>query len=236
MKPDHKAIPEEFDQYRDSYSDTVNDALIVPGLNGDYFARVKAEMLKEYAERKFADTSKLSVLDLGCGVWNYFALLDGKFGRFVGVDVSAECIEKAREDHPGAECFCYDGKRLPFERASFDIAYAICVVHHVHVDLRASFFADMHRVIKPGGHAMIFEHNPINPLTVRVVNRCPFDKDAVLLQQWETEKLLKNAGFTEVNSRTFLNIPSFGPLTRRIDQTLGLLPLGAQYLAFGVKA
>jgi hypothetical protein len=35
--------------------------------------------------------------------------------------------------------------------------------------------------LKEDGHFIIFEHNPINPVTRHLVKNCPFDADAVLL-------------------------------------------------------
>lgn len=232
---DQKAVAKEFDQYRDKYSEVVNDSLIIPGMDVDYFTKLKASILIDHANRHFNNAGDLSVIDVGCGVGNYHTLLDGKFDKLVGVDVSEESIEKARTLEVETEFEPYDGTRLSFEDSSFDIAFAICVVHHVPVSAWPSFFSEIHRVMKPGGHAMIFEHNPLNPLTMRVVNRCPFDKDAILLRQFKTKELLEGAGFKQVYSRTFLNIPSFGPLTRKLDQAIGVLPTGAQYLAVGEK-
>jgi len=201
----------------------------------DYFTRVKAEMLCDHVQRNLEHPSKISVLDIGCGVGNYHKLLEGNFARLVGVDVSEDSIEKARSRGLSSEFMAYDGDRLPFDDASFDIAYAICVIHHVPVDAWPRFFAQMYRVLKPGGYAMIFEHNPLNPLTMRVVNRCPFDKDAVLLKPVKTGELLGGAGFENITSRTILNIPSFGRTTRQLDQWIGHLPFGAQYLSVGAK-
>ena len=55
---------------------------------------------------------------------------------------------------------------------------------------------------------MVFEHNPKNPLTMRVVNRCPFDRDAVLLKSAETVRLFEQAGFEAVERRYILTIPA----------------------------
>ena len=228
-------VAAEFDRYTAIYSQTVNDSLIVPGLDVDYFTRVKASMLVEYVGSNLAPASSRDTIDVGCGVGNYHTLLAGKFKSLTGVDVSAESIEKAKAGHPDVNYQSYGGDRLPFADASFDVAYAICVVHHVPVPAWPVFFAEMNRVLRPGGHAMIFEHNPYNPLTRRVVDRCPFDADAVLLKPGKTKELLTGAGFANVQARSILSIPSFGPLSRKLDLALGILPFGAQYLATGVK-
>ena len=68
---------------------------------------------------------------------------------------------------------------------------------------------------------MIFEHNPRNPLTMRVVNRCEFDRDAILLKNEEAEGLLSQANFTDIGSRHILTVPSFNKATRVVDQLFG---------------
>lgn len=231
----HKEVAEEFDGYADSYSDAVNEALILPGMNVDYFARVKAEFLKDFVAVSFPKPEEISVLDVGCGVGIYHQLLANQFGRLVGVDVSIASVEKAAQSNPGSQFLTYDGQRLPFEDACFEVAFAICVVHHVPVEQWNNFFCEMYRVLKPGGFAMIFEHNPYNPLTRRIVDRCPFDKDATLLGKRKTRSLLRQAGFHNLRARSILNMPSFGRLTRRMDLVVGLLPTGAQYLAIGQR-
>ena len=106
-------------------------------------------------------------------------------------------------------CIC------PILRAIFDVAFAICVFHHVPVSNRESLVGEIHRVLRPGGLFVIFEHNTLNPLTMYVVNRCRFDENAILLRRNETEALLENAGFRDVTTRYILAIPALG-LMRRI--------------------
>lgn len=230
-----KNVAEEFDRYKDNYSETVEKSLLIPGLKADYFTRVKAYMLIEHAERLFGNIKDISVLDVGCGVGNYHYMLSGKFKKLVGIDVSEGSIENAKQSHPEVEYISYDGFKMPFEDETFDLAYAICVAHHVPPDNWPNFFSEMHRILKPNGRAIIFEHNPYNPLTMHVVNNCPFDDDAVLLKPKKTKELLLGANFNKVDSRTILTIPSFGPLTRKLDQLLGVLPFGAQYYSIGAK-
>ena len=232
---EHKAVAEEFDRYRDTYSEAVNDALVVPGMGVDYFTRIKAGYISDLAGSRFGATQDLSALDLGCGIGNYHDLLAATFGRLTGVDVSSECIERARATHPNVSYKSYEGGTLPFADDAFDVAFAICVVHHVPVDSRDEFFGEMHRVLKPGGLGLILEHNPSNPLTMRVVNRCPFDRDAVLLKPKTTIGLMVESGFGEVASRTIISIPTLGGATRRLDWTLGRMPFGAQYIVKGSK-
>ena len=96
------------------------------------------------------------------------------------------------------------------------------------------FTRELRRVVKPGGVALIFEHNPYNFLTRRVVSSCIFDKDAILLKPRETRELLKEAGFTKVAIRYILTIPPANLPLQIADRLFGRFPLGAQYYALGI--
>jgi ubiquinone/menaquinone biosynthesis C-methylase UbiE len=197
---------------------------------------VKAEYLKDIVEAKLGNSAGRRVLDVGCGVGNYHRLLRGAFAKLVGIDVSEQCIEQARTVNKDVQYDVYDGGRLPYADGSFDVAYTICVMHHVPTSQWESFASEMFRVVRPGGIGLVFEHNPSNPLTMRVVNRCPFDRDAVLLRPAKTRSLLEGAGFGKVSTRSIVNIPSIGKFTRFIDgSVLGRMPFGAQYIAIGRK-
>ena len=108
-------------------------------------------------------------------------------------------------------------------------ATGVCVVHHVLPAEWPSFFAEMRRILRPGGFACVIEHNPLNPATRLAVLRCPFDDDAVLLRSRMTGKLMRDAGFGDVSSEFFLVLPTANAAARRIERCLSRLPLGAQY-------
>ena len=61
------------------------------------------------------------------------------------------------------------------------------------------------------------------------------DHDAVLLPCREACRLLSSAGLDGVAGPFTAFTPWQGSLARWIDESLGRLPLGAQYLAFGTR-
>jgi hypothetical protein len=93
----------------------------------------------------------------------------------------------------------------------------------------------MVRLARPGGLVVIWEHNPWNPLTRRVVARCSFDRDAALLSLAETRRLLRRAGLSRIESRYGLFFPWRGRGWRRAERLLAQVPLGAQFAALGSK-
>lgn len=219
----------EFDAYSRAYDEAVNDSIAFSGLTVDYFTRVKADYLIDLIAAHCGDPKNASVLDVGCGVGNYHKLICGHVGSVSGVDVSESCIEVAKKHNPDVAYQAYGGERLPFADATFDVAFTVCVMHHVPPAQWPAFAAEMKRVLKPGGMVVVFEHNPRNPLTQRIVSNCVFDKTAVLLPHKTTRKLIEGAGFRDVVDRSIINILPSGRLLRSIDLGLGRLHLGAQY-------
>ena len=225
----------QFDAYAGSYEEEVNRSLAFLGLKVDYFTRVKAAYLIDRLAGHFGETRSLKLLDIGCGVGAGHSAIQGQLGALCGTDVSRDCLAQAARRNPWASYRGYDGVRLPYADGEFDTAVTICVMHHVPPAQWQAFAAEMKRVVRPGGLALVFEHNPLNPLTRRVVSNCEFDADAVLLPQRRTRALLADAGFRDIASRAILSIPSFGRTTRKLDLAIGRLALGAQYLAQGVS-
>ena len=226
----------EFDTYHTSYSDAVNKSIAFSGLDVDFFTRAKAVRLVDWLRENIGNPKELSVLDVGCGVGNYHPLLVGDIGKLAGVDPSAECIEVATSRNLGVTYKSFDGRRIPFGDNTFDAAFAICVMHHVPPPQWNEFSTELARVVRPGGAVLIYEHNPYNPLTQRVVSNCPFDKNAVLLKKRQIESFMLDAGLSQVCGRYILAIPSISGMLRRVDDAFGVLPLGAQYYVAATKA
>jgi len=222
----------EFDTYSDSYRTDV-EAALPAGLDQDRFTAVKAAHVLELAGRRLGPPSGLTALDVGCGTGETDRHLAGAFGELHGVDVAEAALARARAANPAVEYRAYTGDRLPHDDDRFDISFSINVMHHVPPPGWDSFARELVRVTKPGGLVAVFEHNPLNPLTRRVVSRCVFDEDAVLLRQRRTRALLAAAGAPLDERRYILFIPSAAPWARTLERPLRMVPLGAQYYVAG---
>jgi ubiquinone/menaquinone biosynthesis C-methylase UbiE len=229
--PDNPVL---FDRYDERYDQAVNDAIAFSKLKVDFFVRVKAAYMQDILAAHFGDPSGIDLLDVGCGVGNYHPYWIDQVGSLRGVDVSTKCIERAAERNPRVVYEAYDGDRLPFADRSFDAVVTICVMHHVDPQQRPGFVAELRRVLRPGGIAVVFEHNPSNFLTRRVVANCIFDEGVILQQHQETETLMRQEGFDVHPSRFILLLPAFTKLLRRVDGLFSRLPLGAQYFTCGI--
>lgn len=225
-----------FDQHADRYSSTIDQSLAAYGASHDFFTRHKARLIKWILSREGRVAQQMDLLDVGCGIGNIHELIGQEFRSISGVDVSAASIEEARHRFPDYDYLTYDGHRLPYADASKDMSIAICVFHHVPPDDWDEVAAEMLRVLRPGGLALVIEHNPWNPVTRRIVNRCPIDKDAVLLSRPKTVDLFRRAGAARVQARSILSVPPKTDVLMRIDNMFGTLPFGAQYWCLAQKA
>ena len=103
-------MTELFDNLRDNYEDEICRAMRgVPGEHA-FFIRAKAKKIEALAVHVPSDSSRLRLLDIGCG-----AVLVEKFLRIPnadisGLDVSEQLLEKARENAPGCRFTHFDGQ------------------------------------------------------------------------------------------------------------------------------
>jgi SAM-dependent methyltransferase len=171
----------------------------------------------------------LSALDIGCGVGATHQYLTGVFRRLAGVDISHAELEIAARANPTVDYAAADGEVLPYSDATFDVTFAICVLHHVEASARPRFISEMARVTRASGLLLIFEHNPVNPLTRLAVGRCAFDEDAVLVKQQSLRGLMKANGLKICEIRYILFFPWRSAVLRRTEGMLRRFPLGAQY-------
>ena len=89
-------------------------------------------------------------------------------------------------------------------------------------------FAEIARVLDTNGALVVFEHNPLNSLTRRVVNQCPFDADAELLRAFHLRRSPDQHGFAN-RLDYHLFFPRFARGLRPLEPHLSRLPAGAQY-------
>lgn len=111
----------------------------------------------EWAEIEAGQT----VLDLGSGAGNDVFVaraLVGESGRVIGVDMVPQMIERAqanaqRLQAANVEFHLGEIEQLPLPDASVDVAVSNCVLNLVPDKARA--FAEIFRVLRPGGHFCI---------------------------------------------------------------------------------
>jgi len=220
----------EFDAFAQDYSDIAarNTSFFTDDYS--YFGRYRARIVRTIAGDNVGD-----ILDFGCGIGLGVTALREIFteSRIVGCDPSEESLAIARKNEPDCE-FSAPDDIPPTQR--FDAITAISVFHHIPPQDRDAALRYCCDRLKPGGALFIFEHNPYNPLTQRLVARCPLDVNAILLPPSETVARVRAAGLDNVRSQYCLFFPKALGFLRPLESSLGWLPLGGQYYVWGVRA
>ena len=225
----------EFDKHAATYDGGLDNPIKrLMGNSPDQFIAVKARWLLR-REKGLRDGG-LSLLDYGCGAGDLMRVLAGLGARaaFSGCDVSAGMLAEATKRWPGdlgaaPSLAAQDGAVHAFADGQFDIATVSAVLHHVPVAERPAVYAELGRVLKPGGRLYVFEHNPRNPLVRHVIARTPIDENAILLDANEVQAGLLDSARYEVETDYLMFMPPGIKLLRSIDRALAWLPLGAQY-------
>jgi 2-polyprenyl-3-methyl-5-hydroxy-6-metoxy-1,4-benzoquinol methylase len=223
--PAHEA---EFDRYATNYDEMHAKSIAASGESTEYFAIYKQKVLERLLGRGFDQP----VLDFGCGIGNLTRLIAGSFPTVHGYDPSSQCVKLARERTPHA-AFFEDMEDLP--KGHYGAVVLANVLHHVPRANRPGLLENVAKTLAPRGRLVVFEHNPLNPVTRRAVAACPFDDGVELLSPWEVRRLLHGAGLGHVKHDYIVFFPRFLAMARRLEPRLAWLPLGAQVCAWGVK-
>jgi ubiquinone/menaquinone biosynthesis C-methylase UbiE len=231
-------MPSEFDAYANSYKEIINRGAAITGESFEYFIGVRVDLVLRDLERLGAPVRDLRILDFGCGIGETAKILRRKIdGAIVhGVDPSGESLATARAlDVKGATFHLIDGVRLPFEDSSFDLVYSNGTFHHIDRSEHRAALAEAARVLRPGGHAFVFENNPLNPLMVHNMRHNPFDANAKMLFPWYLRRMMRGAGLVTRGPRYYAFFPKQLKSIRFAERYLQRVPLGAQYYVHGTR-
>jgi SAM-dependent methyltransferase len=219
----------EFDAVADQYDEQHAKNIAVSGEKPAYFAEHKIASLAQLVHELGHDTS--DILDFGSGIGNSLPFLRAYFpgARLSCADISARSIELSRKRFPGTESYVQIGTGIPLPSASQDLVFSACVFHHIPHEAHLHWLTELLRVTRPRGLLAIYEHNPLNPLTVRAVDTCPFDANAQLIRGDVMRYRITSSGWmgSRIDYQVFF--PSFLRAFRPLEARLGWLPLGAQY-------
>ena len=102
----------------------------VPGEHA-FFIRAKAKKIEALAVRVRCDSSRLRLLDIGCGAGLVEKFLRIPNADITGLDVSEQLLERARENAPGCRFTHFDGQNIDDEDNSYHLVFAINVFHHI---------------------------------------------------------------------------------------------------------
>lgn len=227
----------EFDKFAEEYRGLHKDNIRASGEQPEFFAEYKVQDLASLLET-LGIAGPTKGLDFGGGIGNSIPYFSKHLPdcALTCLDVSARSLEIAEQRFPnGADFVCFDGSAIPYPDATFDFAFSACVFHHIPEAVQTDLMREVNRVLKTGGVFVIFEHNPYNPLTVRAVNDCPFDENAVLIRAGQLKQRIAAAGFSNPRHVYRIFFPGMLRWLRPLEKHMGKLPLGAQYFVYARK-
>lgn len=119
-----------------------------------FMAIIRAQEIELFNLNKQYLTGK--VLDFGCGD-GFFASVSFKnsnlIKNLVGIDLTSNLRTTiAKNNQIYQKLFLYDGRKLPFQKNSFDSVASNCVFEHI--PKIADSVAEIYRVLKPGGYCV----------------------------------------------------------------------------------
>jgi demethylmenaquinone methyltransferase/2-methoxy-6-polyprenyl-1,4-benzoquinol methylase/phosphoethanolamine N-methyltransferase len=147
------------------------------------------------------------VLDVGCGTGNLTMtarIYAGPSGSVYGIDASPEMIDVARKKakQSGSNTTFDVGliEKLAHTDATFDVVISRLVIHHLPDEIKRQGFAEILRVLKPGGLFYLTDFNPpANPILAHVTTAL-VGHGMMQTNVWGLPPMLTEAGFVEVAS------------------------------------
>jgi ubiquinone/menaquinone biosynthesis C-methylase UbiE len=109
--------------------------------------------------RHFAPLEGARILDIGCGLGVYVRKFREFSDHVYGIDIDAKRLREGARTTPGLMLSA--SETLPFRDEAFDVVVLNEVIEHVRDD--AATLAEALRVIRPGGHIVIYAPNRLYP-------------------------------------------------------------------------
>ncbi len=108
------------------------------------------------------------VLDIGCGSGLLTNVLRKHFKKAIGIDVSSEMIQVAKNTCKNCEFICSDANKLNFPDAYFDMVVSQHTFHHLDREKASN---EVKRVLKKGGVCVIVDPSRENRKFIKKIKR-----------------------------------------------------------------
>jgi SAM-dependent methyltransferase len=96
-------------------------------------------------------------LDVGCGTGRWLRRYAALGISALGADATLRMLQLTCQQDPSSSVTCARAQQLPFPNASFDLVSSVTVIQHLPPDQQEAALAEMARVLRPGGHALLLE-------------------------------------------------------------------------------
>jgi len=150
------------------------------------------------------------VLDAGCGNGSYSRYLSKKL-NVIGVDISKEQIELAKQNAPKAKFICMDMTKLNFPNEFFDGILSYYSIIHIPRDEQYDLLKIFYRMLKINGVCLLNFQSNDDPESYaeeffgsgNLMYWSGFNKEVNI-------KMLRNIGFKIIWSKLIKESPKFG--------------------------
>ncbi len=177
----------------------------------DSWVRTNPQSLSDFTGRPFVfdlcgNVEDAKIIDLGC-CEGYCAriMVDRGAEKIEGLDTSEKMVEAARQASGTSEKYNFQVAsitQLPFKDESFDLAMGVFVYNYLDVEQTHKSFAEVFRVLKPGGAFVFSVPHPSFPFIRKELEK-PFFFD------------MKNGGYFTCRNKRHL-----GEIHRRDGKVL----------------
>jgi SAM-dependent methyltransferase len=107
--------------------------------------------------RRYVPLENARILDVGCGIGTYVRKLQELSDRVYGIDIDAARVRQGRTGTLAVAV----SEQLPFATGSFDAVLLNEVIEHVRDDRET--LREACRIVRPGGHVIIYAPNRLYP-------------------------------------------------------------------------
>jgi SAM-dependent methyltransferase len=173
-------------------------------LAGAYAREISGELdhrpLEQKLLQKFAAACDGLICDLGCGPGHVTEYLSRFNANVIGLDLSSGILKEARGRH--SEIIFLQGNMLDLPFAAAKLAGIIAFYSIIHFDNTqvARAFAEMFRVLKPGGFVLLGVHVGREVVHVDELWGIPVDFDAAFFDLHELVGNLEIHGFRVIET------------------------------------
>ena len=157
LEGDHDATRHSYDAVARAYADGLRDELAGKPLDRALLTALIEQAPVGQAPVE-AGRPRATVGDLGCGPGHVTGWLAAHGASATGIDLSAGMIDVARREQPGAEFRVGDLLSLPAADGEFGAVVAFYSIIHLAPDELPGALAEMYRVLRPGGLALLAFH------------------------------------------------------------------------------
>ncbi|HEU0115706.1 MAG TPA: methyltransferase domain-containing protein [Thermomicrobiales bacterium] len=224
----------DFDAIADEYDDSLPHHVV------EHYLRKRLAFIQAW-------TRPCPTLDLGCGTGVLAERVAAAGYDVVALDPSRGMLTQLRRRQPGIPAVAGSGQALPFADDTFGLTYCVAVMHHVaEPDAVRATLTEMARVTRPGGHILVWDHNPRNPYWPLLMRRVPQDTGAErLIPEDEIIRGLRAGGAQPVHAAQLGLMPDFTPpplvgamarLERLAERGPGVRRFCAHNVVLAVKA